>query len=190
MDISANEMETVMEYWQDISQDPQYISKELNMNIKKVSQILHKLQNNGDIEGYLIDESIVDPETSKILNLSQFSSKDDNKYFFTKKKIDMCYDKFTFLIEAKSMEIIDNNTAVIINCVVTIKNKDFDFFIYYNKKDEVFYGSHDGQEVVENIRESLGDNMEDFDNMTAKVLHDALPEDFWEVRDSKNSVKN
>ena len=107
---SANELETIMEYWQDISQDPEYISRELNMNIKKVNQILSELQSNGDIEGYILEEGAVNPEMSRILNLSQFSK--DEKYFFKKKNIGMFYDKHIFLIEVDIMKMVDDNTAV------------------------------------------------------------------------------
>ena len=52
MNYSQNDIENVLEYWQDISQDVKYISDELNLDINNVIDILSKLQSENQINGF------------------------------------------------------------------------------------------------------------------------------------------
>ena len=186
---SATQLEEILNLWQQ-TQDTEIISNEMNLSIDKIEDMLDYLQENGQIDDWNhqieeIEES-VDPETSKILKLHQFGAENKNKYFFTNRKIDKFYDTHIFMIDVKDMEMLTKDNAVKINCVVTIKNKDYDFFLYYNHDEEVFFGSPNGKEEVEEMREALGDNMERFHQITMKIIEDLLPEDFWERRSREN----
>jgi hypothetical protein len=186
---SATELEEVLNLWHQ-TQDTDIISKEMEMTIDKIEDMLNYLQRNGEIDDWdptnqEIEES-VDSETSKILKLHQFDVVNKDKYFFTKKNIGKFYDTHIFMIDVKDMEMLSSDNAVKINCVVSVKNKDYNFFIYYNVEEEVFYGSPNGESEVKEMREELGDNMERFDQITMKILGDLLPEDFWERRSREN----
>jgi hypothetical protein len=190
IDFTAGELETVLEYWKDVSQDPEYISQETGLEIEKIISILETLQEEGKIKNYepVMNERIrrffemVDPGAFNSLKLNQFNS--HNKYFFNKKKIDKIYDAIIFDIVVKTMEM-DNN-CVIFDCVVDHKSKEYPFLMVYDADEQVYYGSRDGKQVVQELREALGDNMERFDQTTMKILHENLPEDFWEVVSKHN----
>jgi DNA-binding Lrp family transcriptional regulator len=190
IDFTTGELETVLGYWKDVSQDTEYISQETGLELEKIYSILDTLQEEGKIKNYepVMNERIrrffemVDPETYQSLKLGQFTS--HNKYFFNKKKIDRIYDAMIFDIVVKTMEM-DNN-CVIFDCVVDHKSKEYPFLMVYDADEQVYYGSRDGKQVVQELREALGDNMERFDQTTMKILHENLPEDFWEVVSKHN----
>ena len=190
IDFTAGELETVLGYWKDVSQDTEYISQETGLELEKIYSILDTLQEEGKIKNYepVMNERIrrffemVDPEAFKSLNLGQFAS--NNKYLFNKKKIDRIYDAMIFDIVVKTMEM-DNN-CVIFDCVVDHKGKEYPFLMVYDSEEQVYYGSKDGKQVIQELRDSLGDNMERFNQTTMKILQENLPEDFWEVVSKHN----
>lgn len=186
-DLTPYEIDTIMEYWQDVSQDPQYISSETNIDLNVVVSILKLLQSEGKIKFDMKDNilkfnEMVHPEVLKSLKIGQ---KDKSKYFFNKKRIDRIYDAIIFDVVAYSMEM-DGDTAVRIDCLATVKGKEYPFIIEWTIDDEVYYGSKEGKAVVENLRRELGDNINRFDQTTLKILNENLPEDFWQYRSQHN----
>lgn len=190
-DFNSSEIEDVLEMWQDVTQDINLIAKELEMSLEKVKSILKHLQEEGDIDNYQIDSKVeesVDPKTKKIMSLSQFQGRmGDKKYFFKIKPINKFWDSHIIFIESHQIEYLEEaNPAVKIDLTVSYKNQDYDIFIYYNWEDEVFYGSKEGKDTVQELRDNLGDNIELFDQMTSKILDEVIPSDFWEVRRAVN----
>jgi hypothetical protein len=195
---TSNEMEQVLEYWQDISQDIDYISKESGLDIKKVVDILEELQKKGDISGFskierrkidesqiLLFEELVDSDVIKSLKLDQFNKSKDKDYLFDKKEINEIYDAHIFTVTLK--EIHYQQSVLIFPLIIDFKSKEYDMFMVYTPNDEVFYGSKDGESGVRKIKDALGkDNMEMLDEVTVKMLDDHIPEDFWEVRNKQN----
>jgi hypothetical protein len=185
---SATKLEEIINLWQQ-TQDTELISKEMEMSKEEIEEMLDYLQGRGDIDDWTetkeIEESI-SSETSKVLKLHQFDKGNMNKYFFTKRKIGKFYDTHIFMIDVKDMELLDKENAVKINCIVSHKNKEYDFFIYFNVDEEVFYGSPNGESEIKEMRHDLGDEMERFDQVTMKILGELLPDDFWERRMREN----
>jgi hypothetical protein len=179
MEITPYEIEVVMEYWNDITQDVEVISSETGMDMDKVKHILSKLQGEEKIENFRIDES-VDPETGKILKVRHFGS----DYNFSKKRIDRVYDSIIFNIEVKSMEA--GNEQVIFECLVNFKHRQIPFYMVYDIEENVYYGSPEGKDTVTELRKSLGDNIEMFDQTTFKIISDLIPEDYWEGKIKQN----
>ena len=68
MNIKNDERDLIQNYWTDISQDPEWISKDTGLDYGKVMEILRLLQKNGDIKDF--DES----EFRKILKFNEVVS--------------------------------------------------------------------------------------------------------------------
>ncbi len=197
MNYSQNDIENVLEYWQDISQDVQYISDELNLDINNVIDILSKLQSENQISGFekiqkrkqVLQEKTVqsfleslDPETLKALKLDKLKSKE---YFFTEKEVNEIYDNHIFL--TKVSKITCDGDFVVITLNIEYRNTEFDIFMVYFSDDTVFYGSEKGKSELSRFFETMGpDNIEEFNIVTSRILDDHIPEDFWEVRGFAN----
>jgi hypothetical protein len=199
-DFTLSDMEDVLEYWQDVSQDPEFISKETDLDLNTVIQILHTLQKRGDISGFsrisrrkpnvnedrvLLFEELVDPELAKALKLDQLTkTHDDKDYFFDEKEINEVYDAHIF--EVKVLKAVLQQSVLIITLEVTTKGKDYDMFMVYAADENVYYGSKEGEKTVEALRQALGANWDLFDEVTERILNDHIPQDFWEVKNIQN----
>lgn len=193
-DFTMSDMEDILEYWQDVSQDPKFISNETGMELDKVIQILDTLQRRGDISGFkkiekkmegkiLLFEDL-NPETVKSLKLSQLT-KSGSEYFFDEKDIDMVYDAHIF--EVRTTKMYFEKNLVIIPLNITYKNQDYKMVMLYTPNDEVFYGTDNGKNGISKVKEALGEqNMEIFDDVTLQIINERIPVDFWEVRDRQN----
>ena len=188
-DFTAGELENVLEYWKDISQDPEYISKETGLEINKILSILDILKKEGKIENYepviekiLLFREMIEPSIFNKLNLRQFN--DTSKYLFNKKKINKVYDAKIFDIVVKSMEM--NNNYVEFDCVIDYKGIDYPFLLDYDSEDQVYYGSREGKKIITELRNKLGDNIEILHQTTLKIIEENLPKDFWEVISKHN----
>lgn len=189
------EIEEVLNVYQDESQNPEYISETTGLDLDKVIKILQHLQSQGDIEGFnkierrkinenrvfLFIESAVDPDVIKSLKLDKINDED---YFFDEKVIDEVYDAHIF--EAKVEKIILQPGGVIINMIVTHKMHDFEISIIYTPDDNVYYADKNNLNNINNLKNSLGNNWELFDEVTNQILDDHIPIDFWEVRNRRN----
>ena len=199
-DFTLNDMENVLEYWQDVSQDPEFIAKETDLDLNTVIQILHTLQKRGDISGFskitrrkpnvnedkvLLFEELMDPEMRKALKLDQLTkTHDDKDYFFDEKEINEVYDAHIF--EVKAIKVVLQQSVLIIPLEVTVKGKDYDMFMVYSADENVYYGSKEGEKTVQSLREVLGNNWNLFDEVTEQILNDHIPLDFWEVKNMQN----
>jgi len=199
-DFTLNDMEIVLEYWQDVSQDPEFIAKETDLDLNKVIQILHTLQKRGDISGFsritirksnvnedkvFLFEELMDTEIRKSLKLDQLTkTRDDKDYFFDEKEINKVYDAHIF--EVKVTKAVLQQSVLIIPLEVTVKGKDYDMFMVYLPDENVYYGSKEGEKTVQSLREVLGNNWNLFDEVTEQILNDHIPLDFWEVKNMQN----
>jgi ribosome-associated protein YbcJ (S4-like RNA binding protein) len=186
-EITPFEIDTVMEYWQDITQDPQYISTETQIEMDKVISILKILQSEGKIKFDMTDKIIkfnemVDPQTLKSLNITK---RDDSKYFFTKKKINKIYDSFIFDLVVHDMELV-YDILLRVNCTLSIKGKEYPFVIIWESDDKVYYATTEGKDTIKKIMNSIGDNIQRFHQLTLKVLTENVPDDLWEYRAQNN----
>jgi len=179
MEHNSYEMDKVMEYWNDITQDIGLISQELEIPENKVREILTQLQTENKIDNFEILES-VDPETGNILKLKHFGP----EYSFSKRKINKLYDALIFEIEVRTMEA--DNESVVFDCEVNYKNRKYSFLIVYDAQEEVFYGSRDGEKTVRELMEALGENIERFHQTTLKIINELLPDDYWEGKNKQN----
>jgi hypothetical protein len=199
-DFTNNDMENVLEYWQDVSQDPEFISKETDLDLNTVIQILDTLQKRGDISGFnkierrrnldeskvLLFEELVDPEVIKSLKLDKFTDKEEyKKYFFDEREINEVYDAHIF--EIKVIKVVYQQGLIVIPLEIEYKGSDYSMFMVYDSDDNVHYGSKTGEDGVEKITKTLGEeNMELFDSVTEQILNDHIPNDFWEIRNKLN----
>lgn len=193
---SQNDIENVLEYWQDISQDAQYISDELDLDINTVVNILSELQSKNQISGFekiikrkkVIQESIIlfteslDDETIKSLKLDKLKSKE---YFFEEKEINEIYDNHIFLTTVSKVSCEQN--FVVFPLTIEYRNSKFDIIMVYFSDDSVFYGSEKGEKELSSFYKTLGpDNIEELNVVTSRILDDHIPLDFWEVRGFAN----
>jgi hypothetical protein len=199
-DFTLNDMENVLEYWQDVSQDPEFIAKETDLDLNTVIQILHTLQKRGDISGFskitrrkpnvnedkiLLFEELMDPEMRKALKLDQLTkTHDDKDYFFDEKEINEVYDAHIF--EVKAIKAVYQQGLIIIPLEVTVKGKDYDMFMVYSPDENVYYGSSEGEKTVQSLRTALEPNWDLFDEVTEQILNNHIPLDFWEVKNIQN----
>ena len=194
-DFTMSDMEDVLEYWQDVSQDPKFISNETGMELDKVIQILDTLQRRGDISGFkkiekkmegkiLLFEDL-NPEIAKSLKLSTLTKGTGNKdYFFEEKDIDEVYDAHVFEIRTKKVYV--SGDIIVFPITLTHKGQDYEMFLLYTSDDDVLYGSKDKDGVLE-VRKALGDqNIEILNDTTLQIVNDHIPQDFWEVRNRQN----
>jgi hypothetical protein len=199
MGFTNNDIEQVLEYWQDISQDPEYISEKTGINIINVLNILEELQTKGNILGFskierrkidenkiLLFEELLDAEISKSLKIGQFEKNiKDKRYFYDEKNIDEVYDAHTFDVTVRKIHY--KSGLLIIPLIVNFKNNEFNLFMVYSSNDDISYGSKEGEIGVQKLKNALGEeNMEMFDAITGKILDDHIPDDFWEVRNRQN----
>lgn len=179
MDYNSYNIDKVMEYWNDISQDIDFISSELKLDKKTIINILKKLQKEGKVEYETIEESI-NPDIKNSLNLKHFS----NNYTFKNKKINKLYDSIIFDIYVKSVEsFIDN---IIFDCELTFKNKTYSFIISYDSDENVYYASLDGKDSIKKLLSIMNDNLERLHQSTMKIINDNIPTDYWEGKVKQN----
>jgi hypothetical protein len=193
-DFTHSDMEDVLEYWQDVSQDPDFISKETGLDLYKVIQILETLQKRGDISGFekvkvnqvdeskvLLFEDIVSPKIRKELRLDQLTKKSNDKnYFFDEKEIGKVYDAHIF--EVKAMKVFYLPDLINIPLEVTIKGKDYFLSIVYLPDENIYYSG----DKLDDLKNALGNNSKLFDEVTQQILDDHIPFDFWEVKNMQN----
>jgi hypothetical protein len=156
MKFSTLDKEKVLEYWQDISQDLDFISKETGFELIKVLNILEELQNNNEISGFkkierkvdesriLLFEELVSPEAIKQLGLDKFTkTTSDKDYFFDKKEINDIYDGHVFTVTVKSI----NSTSdfIFLPLEVDFKNRTYKIIVFYYSSGELYYGSDLGK---------------------------------------------
>jgi hypothetical protein len=189
-DYTPNEIEDIIEYWQDISQDPVFIADEIGMEFDKVVEILEILQGRGEISGFSrISKRKSDVDDDKVLLFEELISPEmrntltDNDYFFDEKEINEIYEAYIF--EIKVTKSFYKGGMIFIPLEVTIKGKSISIFMVYSPDENVYYDSETGDGEVDELRNILGSNWKLFDEVTEKILSDNLPEDFWQVRLSR-----
>lgn len=198
-DFSMSDMEDVLEYWQDISQDPKFISNETGLSIDKVVQILNTLQKRGDITGFtpiekkykvqedriLLFNELVSPGVFKSLGLDKMDkSSTDKDYFFTEKEIDEVYDAHIF--EIRAIKIVSKSGMLIIPIEVSVKSMNYNIFIVYTSDEDVFYGSEDGDKTINDIKTLLGANWDIFEDTVSQIIDENIPVDYWDVINKVN----
>lgn len=198
-DFTMNDMENVLEYWQDVSQDPKFISNETDISIDKVIQILHTLQKRGDISGFSPIEKKYKSNESKILLFNELVSADafkslgldkvdksseDKDYFFDEKEIDEVYD--THIFEVRAIKIVSKPGMLLIPIEISVKGDNYNMFIVYTTEDDVFYGAEDGEESINNIKMAIGSNWDMFEDVVDQIVDEHIPSDYWDVINKVN----
>lgn len=196
---SSIDIENVLSYWVDVSQDPVFISQETGISLETVLLILEHLQSSGNINNFskiekrkvinedriLLFEELVDQITSDRLKLNQLTQGFDNKqYFFGHKEINEIYDAYKLEVLVKSVDLI--SLGVQFHIIVTHNDMKYDMYVYYDSNEEVWYGSQKGEGEVERLQDALGNDMETLNDVTRKIITDIIPDDFWEVRSNKS----
>lgn len=196
---SSIDIENVLSYWVDVSQDPVFISQETGISLETVLLILEHLQSSGNINNFskiekrkainedriLLFEELVDQITSDRLKLNQLTQGFDNKqYFFGHKDINEIYDAYKLEVLVKSVDLI--SLGVQFHIIVTHNDTKYDMYVYYDSNEEVWYGSQKGEGEVKKLQDVLGNDMETLNDVTRKIITDIIPDDFWEVRSNKS----
>lgn len=194
-DFTMNDMEDVLEYWQDISQDPKFISNETGLPIGKVVQILNTLQKRGDISGFspiekkynenkvLLFNELVSTDVFKSLELDKMDKSKDKDYFFDEKVIDEVYD--THIFEVRAIKIVSKSRMLIIPIEVSVKSRDYNMFIAYTADEDVIVGS-EMEETINDIKKSIGSNWNMFEDIIDQIIEENIPTDYWDVINKLN----
>lgn len=170
---SNYDIDLVQSYWVDVSQDVDWICGELDFTKSKVEEILNYLSKEGMIEGWIINESIISGD--------DFPDMDDDRYFYDKKTIDEVYDNNIFEILAKTIYLNETNDALIIDCVVTFRQKDYPIVILYFDDEEMYYGSRGNE--WNRLVDALGPQYTNYlESLLHKILIDNVPDNFWKVK--------
>ena len=181
------ELESVLEIWQDISQDPKIISDETGIEVDRVKDILSSLQSDGQIEDYvsegilLFEEFEIDDETSSKLKLSQFTKGGDKNYFFKKIEGGDIFDDHIFQVVVKSVDSYPD--SIYFDLIVKYKFVEYPIMMTYQSSEDVFYSIPEDRELFLKFKEIVGQsNMGVLNDMTDQILSYYLPIDIWEVR--------
>jgi len=176
------EMEEVLELWQNVSKDPNYISKDMEISIERVHEILEELSSRGDILDYEVkilklDEMYLDDKTRRevgIINIESYKSLDDVYY---------C-DGFTIFMVAMN---IYKDVVLIFMLVSTKLNKNLlGMRMAYRNNDIVYFqpfleGEEEDFKLLERNLKTLG-KYNEFKEKTEEIVNDLLPIDFWKIK--------
>jgi hypothetical protein len=174
---SNYDIDLIQSYWVDSSQDVDWITDQVEFSKKEVEEILDYLSKKGMIEGWNINESII--------NRDDFPGGDDNRYFYDKKEINEEYDNNIFQILAKTIYVNETNDGLIIDCLVSFKHLDYPIVILYFNDEEMYYGSR-GDEW-DRLVKALGPRYTNFlESLLHQILKDHVPYNFWKVRGIHN----
>lgn len=161
------DIEDVLEYWQDISQDPEFISHETGLDIKYVLDILKYLQDDNSIEDF---NEIV---KSKL----ETTIKENNNLY--KKDINEIYDAYIFKVIVKNIEYED--TFLVINLTVSFMKKDYEISILYENNEDIYLKSDKGIQYINKMKEDMQkDNIELLNTIIKEIIDDHIQENFWE----------
>ncbi|NBO22312.1 hypothetical protein EBU94_03075 [bacterium] len=177
------EMEEVLDLWQNVSKDPEYISKDMGITLEKVHVILNELSNRGDIKDYeekivRFDEMYLDDETRKKLDLERLQG---FKHLYDVYFGDGFEIHLISMVKSKDMVSIFFSISTDYVLPVVIR-------MVYTPDDNVWFigpGLEDGdheecKRMLDHIK-NLGKEKK-FHILTNKILSDLLPSDYWSLK--------
>jgi hypothetical protein len=183
------EMEEVLELWQNVSKDVEYISKDMGMSVVKVHEILEELSKRGDIIDYeerilRFNEVYIDPDSRRKMGLDSVHGQ-TNLYGV--------YNGQHYTIHTLLM-IKKHNCVSVYLVVHAHLLKDVEIRMDYESDENVYYRpagleKNDYADLQSLQGYILATNTKkEFDDMTEKILNDILPSDYFDK--SKNKVLN
>jgi len=183
-----DEIDLVFSYWNDTSQDPEFISQDSGIELDKVVEILEMLSKQGKIKDFFLNENkiflfeeIVDIDDYFALDLDKLSTKKDDKdYFFSDMDLNKSFTKGPFRINVRSKHFVQD--YVILDLDVTYLDETYPIFLYYDRLERVYFLTPEQPEVVDIFIEDLGNNVQKFYDFSNEVLDKIIPYDFWETR--------
>jgi len=192
MDLKRDEIDLIFGYWKDISQDPEFISQDTGIELDRVNKILQLLSDQRKIKDFISEEykvlsfnELMSPELSIQLGLPSFQKDiDDKDYFFDNKEVNKTWDEDVIKIHVSSVKF--DGDSLVFDTIVTISGKDFPIYILVDFESNVEFGSPNGMKYVDDFIDSLGDELEYFQDMFEDVYGELIPNDFWETRSKIN----
>lgn len=186
MNLNPVEIEQVLEYWSDISQDVDLISRELEIDRVKVIEILEHLQMDGQIKNY----KPMKMDEDRILKFNELVNElgvKDDRYFYKEKKINQAYDLYAFIIEVYTI-LFSPNGYLDISVAVEYNGSKYPFKIVYYSDDTIYHTTTKKDTIkMREIMEILGEeNAEKLKEGLDDILDSLVPDDFWKVRSDSN----
>lgn len=187
-----DEIELIHSLWVDTSQDPEYISEETGIDIKKVMEILELLSKQGKIKNFKMDESkillyeeLLDLDDYFELGLDKIStSMEDTDYFFSDIDLNKRFSKPPFTIFVKSKHL--RQDFIVMDSVVTYLDRRYPMLIYVDRLDRVYFQTPSQPKKIDEFMESLSSDKSKFYGFCDEILDEIIPFDFWETRDKFN----
>jgi len=186
--IEKDEIDLIHAYWQDQSQDPEFISEDTGIDLDRVMEILQILSKEGKIKDFQIDESkillyeeLVDLDDYFALDLDKISTKgNDTDYFFSDMDLNKTFNKgpFTVLVRSKHFQ----QDYVILDMDVSYMDETYPIFMYYDRTERVFFLTPNDTEILEIFYDHLGENLKKFHLFCEEILDRLIPFDFWDTR--------
>lgn len=190
--INSEEIDLIHSYWQDQSQDPDFISQDTGIEIERVLEILELLSNQGKIKDFhlnenqiLMFEELIDLDDYFELELDKLSTKgDDTDYFFDDMDLNLTFKKGPFTILVLSKHFFQD--YVILDMDVSYLDETYPISLYYDRTERVFFFTPETPEVLDFFYEELGPNKQKFYDFTQEILDKIIPLDFWETKSKFN----
>jgi hypothetical protein len=193
MDLKRDEIDLIFGYWKDISQDPEFISQDTEIDLDRVNKILQLLSDQRKIKDFIYNESkvlsfneLMDPELSIELGLPSFQKDiDDKDYFFDKKEVNKTWDKGVIKIYVYNVSF--DGETLMFKTKITIYEDEFDIYIFFDDDENVEFGSEKDVDLDDfdlKIERFLKE--EYFQDMFFDIYDEIIPDDFWETRSKIN----
>lgn len=188
----SDKVNLVHSFWNDTSQDPDFISQQTGIDLSIVLEILEHLEKKGKIKNFKLDETkiilfneMINVEDYFNLNLDKISTKkDDENYFFYDTKVDKTFTKGPFTINVRWKHFIQDH--IILDLDVSYLDETYPILLYYDIDDNVFFLSPGDPQILDIFIEELGHNLDKFYKFSEEVLNKIIPHDFWETRSKFN----
>jgi hypothetical protein len=192
MDLKRDEIDLIFGYWKDISQDPEFISQDTEIELDRVNKILQLLSDQRKIKDFIYNESkvlsfneLMDPELSIELGLPSFQKDiDDKDYFFDKKEVNKTWDEDVVKIYVYNVRF--DGDSLIFKTKITIYDNEFDIDMWVDYDENVEFGSEKGPEYIDSFEVAIEDELEYFQDMFFDIYDEIIPDDFWETRSKIN----
>lgn len=188
MDFKNDEVELVYSYWNDYSQDVDFISFETGIEKEKVKAILDRLKKTGKIKDIIFNESkvisfdeMLDIDDYFGLGLDKISTdENDKEYFFQDENVNKNFQKGPIGILVRSKHFMHD--SVVLDLDVSYMDETYPIFMYYDRNEQVHFSTPIQPEVLDIFFEDLGENLNKFFEFSQEVLDKIIPFDFWETR--------
>lgn len=176
------EMEEVLELWQNVSKDPEYISKDMEISVERVHEILEELSSRGDILDYEVkilklDEMFLDDKTRREVGIVNIESS---------KNLDDIYYCKEFTIYMVGINIYKDVVLIFMLVATKLNDIPLGMRMAYTRDELVYFqpfldGEEENFELLKRNLNILG-KYDEFENKTKQIVEDLLPNDFWKIK--------